>query len=277
MRWLVGLVSVLGCAVSFHAHAQVPPVPPPANATFPADAPPTSPLPPPPPAGPPAPTSPPPVAPTGAEPPPVELEGSVQATPSPPAAPATTTAPPPPAPATTTPQAPTPPPELDLRSNRERRPFFIGGELGWNGLAGLGVNFSYHPHPHLAIDTGAGLSLTGWRISGRVRGNLLKSEWTPFIAAGMSYATGLGDADVELESKGEKAKLRVLPSPFLQIGGGVNYTGREGFAFTATTGYSILLRDYNTRFASGSRDTYDDVKAIYDGGLIISVAFGYAF
>jgi hypothetical protein len=173
-------------------------------------------------------------------------------------------------------QAPSPP-DTDPRSNRERRPFFIGGELGWNGLSGLGVNFSYHPDPHFAIDTGAGLSITGWRVGVRARGNLLKSEWTPFLGAGISYASGSGGQDIELESKGEKAKLEVLSSPFLQFAGGVNYTGREGFVFTATTGYSLLLRDHNTEFLSGSPDAYEDVKVLYDGGLILSVAFGYAF
>jgi hypothetical protein len=175
------------------------------------------------------------------------------------------------------PSVPTPPPELDLRSNRERRPFFIGGELGWNGLSGLGVNFSYHPDPHLALDTGAGLSLTGWRVGLRIRGNILTGEWTPFLGAGVSYATGLGDQNVPLESKGEKAEIRVLPSPFAQISAGLNYTGREGFVFTATTGYSKLLRDHNTTYQSGSYETYEENKFIYDGGLILSVAFGYAF
>jgi hypothetical protein len=141
----------------------------------------------------------------------------------------------------------------------------------------LGVNFSYHPDPHFALDTGAGLSLTGWRASFRVRGNLLEGEWTPFLGGGLSYATGLGEQDIELESRGEKAKLRVLPSTFLQVAGGVNYTGSEGFVFTATTGYSILLREDNTTYTSGSVETYKDAKAIYDGGLILSVAFGYAF
>jgi hypothetical protein len=139
------------------------------------------------------------------------------------------------------------------------------------------VNFSYHPHPHFAIDTGAGLSLTGWRVGFRLRGNLLKSEWTPFLGLGMSYATGFGDRPIEAEGKGEKFEIVVEPSPFAQIGGGVNYTGREGFVFTATTGYSILLKDSNTRFISGSKSAYDDLAVIYEGGLILSVAFGYAF
>jgi hypothetical protein len=141
----------------------------------------------------------------------------------------------------------------------------------------LGVNFGYHPDPHFAIDTGAGLSITGWRVSARLRGNLLKSEWTPFIGAGMSYATGWGENDVEGDDRGDKVKLRVESSPFLQIGAGVNYTGHEGFVFTATTGYSVLLKSDNTKYVSGSTEAYDRVKEIYGGGLILSVAFGYAF
>jgi hypothetical protein len=67
-----------------------------------------------------------------------------------------------------------------------------------------------------------------------------------------------------------------LPSSYLQFGGGVNYTGDEGFTFTATTGYSALVRS-NTRFVDGSFDSYKEIRAVYHGGLILSVAFGYAF
>jgi hypothetical protein len=186
---------------------------------------------------------------------------------------------PPPAAAPTGYVEPTPPPprETDTRPIRARRPFFIGGELGWNGLSGLGVNFSYHFVPYFALDTGAGLSATGWRVGARARANFLTGDWTPFLGAGFSYASGTGGQSFEAESRGEKATLEVLSSPFAQFAGGVNYTGTEGFVFTATTGYSLLLKKENTRFISGSRDAYDDIQVIYDGGLIVSVAFGYAF
>jgi hypothetical protein len=82
---------------------------------------------------------------------------------------------------------------------------------------------------------------------------------------------------IEAQSRNEKAKLKVRPSPFLQFAGGVNYTGSEGFVFTATSGYSLLLDKPNTQFVEGSAEAYDDVKVVYDGGLIVSVAFGYAF
>jgi hypothetical protein len=193
-------------------------------------------------------------------------------------APAPVVAPAPaPAPAASITEPPPPPPrELDLRPIRARRPFFIGGELGWNGLSGLGVNFSYHPSPYFAIDTGLGLSLAGGRLGLRARGNLLDGEWTPFLGAGITYSGGTGDKPIEYESKGEKTSYKVLPSAYVQLAGGVNYTGSEGFVFMATTGYAMLL-DSNTRQVDGSVAAYHEVRALYHGGLILSVAFGYAF
>jgi hypothetical protein len=172
---------------------------------------------------------------------------------------------------------PPPPRETDFRPIRARRPFFIGGELGWNGLSGLGVNFSYHPIPYFAIDTGAGISLTGARVGVRARANFLTGEWTPFVGAGVSYASGSGDKSVQVQSKNQKADIKIYKSPFLQLAAGVSYTGTEGFAFIATTGYSILLRDHNTRFVGGSPVAFDDQKDALSSGVIISVAFGYAF
>jgi len=249
MRSLVGLVCVSVCCIAAPALAQAPAVADPA-------------LPPPPPPSSSA------VAPPSAEPPAAPLAPPPVAS-----APAPVAAPPPPL------AEPPPPPPVDndTRPTRERRKFYIAGELGWNGLSGLGVNFGYHPDPHFAIDTGAGLSITGLRVGARLRANLLTGEWTPFLGAGMSFAGGSGGQAIEQESKGEKAKYEVLASPFVQIAGGVNYTGTEGFMFTATTGYSILTRKQNTRFVSGSLASYEDIKPLYDGGLILSVAFGYAF
>ncbi len=279
MRWSVGLIFIVVECTSMRAQAQAPVSPAPA-------------LPPPPPAAPPR-TNP-------APPPPTTAPANTMApatTDTPPAAtaPATTDAQPTAPPLATAPVTPAPgpvpapapiaseptpppPPDTDKRVPRARRPFYIAGELGWNGLSGLGVNFGYHPDPHLAIDTGLGLSLTGLRAGVRLRANFLTGEWTPFLGAGFSFAGGPGDQEIDFESKGEKAKGRILASPFVQLAGGVNYTGSEGFMFTATTGYSILARKGgNTRFVSGSQEAYDDIKPVFGGGLILSVVFGYAF
>jgi hypothetical protein len=141
----------------------------------------------------------------------------------------------------------------------------------------LGVIFSYHPIPQLALDTGLGLSLTGWRVGGRVRYNFLTGDWTPFLGGGMAYASGFADQELDAQYGVDKAKMKVKASPFAQLAGGVNYTGTEGFVFTAAAGYSFLLRDKNTEYVSGSVDAYNGVKGIYGGGIIVSVAFGYAF
>lgn len=162
------------------------------------------------------------------------------------------------------------------RPNRARRPFAIGGELGWNGLAGLGVGFSYHPIPYLAIDAGAGLGTAGWKGGLRLRANFMTSAWTPLVGAGFLYEVGSGGEAVDITTQGDSAKVEILESPYLQLVAGVNYTGDQGFMFMATTGYAILLQD-NTRFVSGSSDVYDDVRALVGSGLVASVALGYAF
>jgi hypothetical protein len=97
------------------------------------------------------------------------------------------------------------------------------------------------------------------------------------LGAGVTYSAGSGGQEIELESKGEKTKLEVFGSPYLQLAGGVNYTSEGGFVFMATTGYAILLRERNTKYVSGSTDAYADIEPLYEGGLIVSVAFGYAF
>ena len=157
---------------------------------------------------------------------------------------------------------------------REERPFFIGGELGWNGLAGFGVNFSYHPISYLAVDTGLGLALTGLRFGARARVNFLKGQWSPILGVGFTHSEGI--PEVEAESQSEKVKLEVLSSSYVQFAGGVNYTGREGFVFMAMIGYAHLIEP-NTRYLSGSMDAYEDLRPIYGGGSVISFAFGYAF
>jgi hypothetical protein len=141
----------------------------------------------------------------------------------------------------------------------------------------LGANFSFHPIPQIAFDTGLGLAVTGLRLGVRARYNFLKGEWTPFLGGGLTYSGGTNGDTVKVESKGEQTELQVLESSYAQLAGGVNYTGTEGFVFMATTGYSWLLNRPNTRYVSGSTDTYNDVKGLYRGGVIVSLAFGYAF
>jgi hypothetical protein len=152
----------------------------------------------------------------------------------------------------------------------------IGAELGWNGLAGLGLNFSYHPIPQLALDTGAGLGLTGLKFGLRARVNFLESEWSPILGVGILYGIGSGRRPVEVKTEDDIATLRYVGAPHLQAVGGVNYTSQTGFVFMAMTGYAILLRS-NTVYVSGSEKLYRDTKSIVGSGIVLSVAFGHSF
>ena len=265
----LSLVTLLSVAAPSKGQAP-PPAPPPAGgstATFPSADPAA-----------PAPVAPAPAAPAGEAPPAAEAPAASPA--APPAAAASAPAPaaiPAPAPVAISEPPPPPPRSLDSRPIRSRRPLFIGGELGWNGLAGLGANFSYHPIPYLAFDAGLGLAFSGLRLGLRTRVNFLTSEWTPLLGVGMTYSPGSGGEEAEAESStGEKFTVEILPSGYLQVVGGVNYTGDEGFVFMATGGYAFLI-DSNTSFGEGSREGYEEFRSILRGGVVISLAFGYAF
>jgi hypothetical protein len=164
----------------------------------------------------------------------------------------------------------------DHRPVRGRRPLSFGGELGWNGLAGLGLNFSYHPLPQLALDTGLGLGLSGWKLGLRVRANFLEGEWSPLLGAGVLYSVGSGGNEIEIKTDTDLVKVKYLGAPHLQLVGGVNYTSQSGFTFMAMTGYAILLKK-NVEYASGSEQLYRDTKSLLGSGIVLSIYLGHSF
>lgn len=193
-------------------------------------------------------------------------------------------APPPPAHAAPTSQAAAitqgqPSSEELLEPVRARRPFVIAGELGWNSLSGLGVVAAYHFVPELAVELGMGISLAGLKSGVRVRGNLLRSNWTPTVGLGFSVAGGLGDAfDVDPEdADGREARLKVLATPMAQFSAGVTYTADGGGYFTALAGYAVLLRKKNVKLISGDDSLRHDFQRVLGSGLVISLSGGYAF
>ncbi|MCI0672627.1 MAG: hypothetical protein L0Y64_19450, partial [Myxococcaceae bacterium] len=126
---------------------------------------------------------------------------------------------------------------------RARRNVALLGELGWNGLSGVGVNVGYHVHPHLTLEAGGGLSGVGFKGGLRARVNFLKTHWTPFAAAGFLYGSGTGEAVVELTTEGNTIQYRVRPSPFVQAVLGAEFTGDSGFTFTTCAGWAQLLQE----------------------------------
>lgn len=193
-------------------------------------------------------------------------------------APAVEGSPPPMPAASALPVTPEEPPTVsgpDL-SVRELRRFSVAAELGWNTLAGLGVNAGYNLAPWLSLDGGFGLSMVGLKGGLRIRANMLESNWTPIIAAGLLYGAGSGGDTVEVEGTDDKAEMRIRRSYYIQSVVGANYTGDTGFTATLTAGYAVLLRD-NAEFVSGSREVFDDVRPFLGSGVVIGVSLGYAF
>jgi hypothetical protein len=162
---------------------------------------------------------------------------------------------------------------------RTRRRFIIAGELGWNSLAGMGVNATYHPIPLLALELGAGLSAVGIKGGVRVRVNLLQSLWTPTLGVGFMYGSGLGGEEIKTaeDDDGKTAKYRVLGSPYLQLVGGVNYTSSRGIVLMTTVGWAFLLRGHNVKYVEGPTKLVEDAEPFFGGGLVLASSLGYAF
>ena len=168
--------------------------------------------------------------------------------------------------------APKPPPA----PVRQTLKYAIAGEIGWNSLAGLGVNGTYNVIPPLSLDVGAGLSVVGYKAGVRIRGNLLESEWTPTAGVGYLFGSGTLGTTAESEIENEKVEFRLYHSHYVQGVLGMNYTGEEGFAFMGTVGYAWLLRE-NFKLVSGPEDKAANIKPTVHGGVVLATSFGWAF
>ncbi len=196
--------------------------------------------------------------------------------------PASTSAPPPAAPPRSSavraePQADIAPDIRPPEPIRARRRLALLGESGWNGIAGFGPTLTFHAHPHLSFDLGAGVSLTGWKLGLRSRYNFLNGPVTPFIGAGFIGTSGLGELLIEEEGEPD-VTIRVKPSTFIQAAAGVDWTSQRGFTMVGAVGYAFLLND-NLDVVAGTpnaeqRQAFD---VLFSSGLVLTVAIGYSF
>lgn len=174
----------------------------------------------------------------------------------------------------------TPVERSQLPVRRERRLALLG-ELGWNSLAGVGPNITFHAHPHLSFDLGAGLAAIGGKIGLRARYNALESEVTPFIGAGVMLGSGFDAPSSNLASDMDNRELnvKILPSTFLQAVLGVDWTSRDGFTLIGAAGYAWLLGRDNVEIITGT-PTAEERRALdiaFRSSLVVSVAIGYSF
>jgi hypothetical protein len=195
------------------------------------------------------------------------------------------------APATPTASEPVPPvkpalpdtrPQLPIRAERR---LVLTAEMGWNTLAGFGPVLTYHVNPHFSAELGVGLSLLGGKAGLRVRYNLLTSSLTPFVGVGFSVASGFGrfttdpQNDPEGDPTREPATIDVPPAKQVLGIVGIDYIHRRGFTFVAGAGWSQIVDGGGYELIEGTL-TEEDEKGfdiIFNGGLVITLGFGYAF
>lgn len=168
---------------------------------------------------------------------------------------------------------------------RERRKLALLGEIGWNGLAGFGMILTYHAHPHVSFDLGGGFSLLGWKAGVRGRYNFLKSPMTPFLGVGFNATSGLGEVtsdpknDSSADPGSQPFTIDVKASYLVQGVLGFDFIHRHGFNMQGAVGYAWLLNKNNVALIDGSltREEKRAFDIIFKSGLVISLAWGYAF
>lgn len=167
------------------------------------------------------------------------------------------------------------------RPIRSLRRISVLGEFGFNGLAGTGLNLSANLHPNWSIDSGFGLGLGGYKLGLRGRYNLLKSNVTPFVAAGaaMTFGNQGSVMPMDLGANG-RGSVQLKPAPFAQAVAGLSWVNDSGFALLASLGWSQLIGELAYTVQPGSSYTADGAKAVsavYGSGPVASLAMGYAF
>ncbi len=160
---------------------------------------------------------------------------------------------------------------------RSRRPWVIGAEAGWNALPGAGLVIARRVDPHFTLEAGVGFSAEGPKFGLRGRYGFLQSGWTPFLAAGFLYGTGVPGP--QTEGAGAKAfRYRIDGSPFLQLVAGAEYQGARGFIVSLTAGYARLLQENLVILSGAPAET--DLSALRrrtGSGPVASIALGHAF
>jgi len=167
---------------------------------------------------------------------------------------------------------------------RARRRLALLGEVGWNGIAGFGPNLVYHIDPHVSVDLGAGLSLLGWKVGMRGRYNFLTGPVTPFLGVGFMGAAGFGDNPIPINDKNddptrETVNVKILPSAWMQMVGGVDWIAPSGFNLLGTVGYASLLSHDPVQVVTGVPN-HDDEQAFdvaFRSNVVLTVALGYSF
>lgn len=163
---------------------------------------------------------------------------------------------------------------------RMTRTIGVSGSLGWNGIVGVGATLQYYITPHIGLDAGAGIAMSGFKFSGRLRYIILEKNFSPIVGVGYIYSTGLTDQILEITDSisGTSAMVEILPSSFIQIVAGAELLVNKGFFVMMTMGYAIQVNT-NVSLLAGSTnsaiDTY--LRRWFGSGIVMEFSIGYVF
>ncbi len=172
----------------------------------------------------------------------------------------------------------TKPMDLAVRADND---WAITGELGWNSLAGFGINVTKYVTPNVAVDLGLGLGLQLFKSGLRGRYFFTKKKFAPYAGLGVIYAP-LEVEGIELDSDGDGVIddiVNLNSSLYAQLTLGFEYMSRGGFVFGMNVGYAPLLQDNYDEPAGGfnNSETKVGLDLAYGSGIVFGANMGFAF
>jgi len=157
----------------------------------------------------------------------------------------------------------------------------LGTGLNSNyGLAGLGVDFKLMDKVQGSVS--GGLGSWGFKTAGELRyfysGCMQQGS---ALTAGVAYATGLPEMDIEMELSNEETKtvkLELNAQTNLQLAWYRAFKVQQNHRFFVQAGYSFPISGISYRVISG--ETLSDVskttvRMMAPGGIIVAVGFGF--
>lgn len=173
--------------------------------------------------------------------------------------------------------------QTDSSDFRHQRQWGVSAEVGLNSLASLvGPMLTYYAMPSLAVDVGAGLSISGLRPGARLRYLFTPKDKASFYGGlGLKSGFGSGDQDIKVKDTDTQSDIRLQtrPTSFLDFMLGVEFLANNGFLVMANAGYSQLLtsKPYVMTDGTPSDKTKKALDAIFGSGILLSVSLGKAF
>lgn len=161
---------------------------------------------------------------------------------------------------------------------RARRPYKIATSVGFNGLAGIGGQLSYHVNPYFALEVGLGKAGHSMPKTGlRLRSNLSARDFSPFVGLGASYVFAHANHRTRLSALGEAAPPTHVSETMAHVIFGVSDAWSNGLTLEAGVGYAKLLsqpQGSDEHIAAGAKKA---PSAGRTSGPLMEITVGYSF